>query len=267
MPTGCVGRGSLILGESVPGVRATSSSRRACPPSTTATCHGRRSPSAVIGPTTEGGFTTVPPLLLYPPGRCWRAVSGGGCGITPNVDFLTEHDVVDVTATPAHDRVTGARVVSHAGGGERALEADLVVDATGRAARTPAVLEGTGYGRPAEEKVTVLRRVFQSAAADLARHTARDGGGHDTRARPPHRAWRCSATRTTHGCSPRSAWRVASRPARPPSGWTSSRRSRPACDGRAAERRAADRDLPVPVPRESMAALRQDEALSLQLWW
>ena len=35
------------------------------------------------------------------------------------------------------------------------LHADLVVDSTGRAARTPALLEALGYGRPPEQSVKV----------------------------------------------------------------------------------------------------------------
>ena len=38
-------------------------------------------------------------------------------------------------------------------GSERVVGADLVVDAMGRGARTPAFLEGLGYGRPVEDHV------------------------------------------------------------------------------------------------------------------
>lgn len=72
-----------------------------------------------------------------------------------NVELLDGHDVVDVTSTPSHDRVTGVRVAPHAGGTESTLGADLVVDASGRGARTPAILERLGYQRPAEDKLTV----------------------------------------------------------------------------------------------------------------
>jgi 2-polyprenyl-6-methoxyphenol hydroxylase-like FAD-dependent oxidoreductase len=46
-------------------------------------------------------------------------------------------------------------VASHDAAGERVLVADLVIDATGRSARTPAVLESLGFQRPAEDTVTV----------------------------------------------------------------------------------------------------------------
>jgi 2-polyprenyl-6-methoxyphenol hydroxylase-like FAD-dependent oxidoreductase len=70
-----------------------------------------------------------------------------------NVRFLDDHDVVEpIAATP--DRVTGVRLVDRATGDDTPLNADLVVDAMGRAARTPAFLERLGYGRPAELRST-----------------------------------------------------------------------------------------------------------------
>jgi 2-polyprenyl-6-methoxyphenol hydroxylase-like FAD-dependent oxidoreductase len=72
-----------------------------------------------------------------------------------NVTLLDAHDIVSVTSAPSHDRVTGVRVVPHGGGDEAELRAELVVDASGRGARTPAILEGLGYPRPLEDKVTV----------------------------------------------------------------------------------------------------------------
>jgi 2-polyprenyl-6-methoxyphenol hydroxylase-like FAD-dependent oxidoreductase len=71
------------------------------------------------------------------------------------VAVLDGHDVVDITSTQDRDRVTGARVVGRNGGQERSVSADLVVDALGRAARTPACLDSLGYGRPVEDHVTV----------------------------------------------------------------------------------------------------------------
>jgi 2-polyprenyl-6-methoxyphenol hydroxylase-like FAD-dependent oxidoreductase len=72
-----------------------------------------------------------------------------------NVVFLEGHDVLGLTATAERDRVTGARVMDRAGDHETALTADLVVDATGRASRTPLFLEQLGYGRPAEDELMV----------------------------------------------------------------------------------------------------------------
>lgn len=71
----------------------------------------------------------------------------------PNVKLLDGHDVAGLTSNG--DRVTGARVVNRHGGAETTLQADLVVDATGRGSRTPAFLEALGYGRPREDEVVV----------------------------------------------------------------------------------------------------------------
>lgn len=73
----------------------------------------------------------------------------------PNVIFLEGHDVVGLSATPARDRITGARVVNRDTTHEATLTADLVVDATGRGSRTPNVLEELGYGRPSQDELTV----------------------------------------------------------------------------------------------------------------
>ncbi|ALG10758.1 FAD-dependent oxidoreductase [Kibdelosporangium phytohabitans] len=69
-----------------------------------------------------------------------------------NVKFLEQHDIVGLAATPDKSRITGARVHS---GSEATLDADLVVDATGRGSRTPAWLAELGYARPAEEQVKI----------------------------------------------------------------------------------------------------------------
>jgi 2-polyprenyl-6-methoxyphenol hydroxylase-like FAD-dependent oxidoreductase len=73
----------------------------------------------------------------------------------PNVAILEGHDFVDLTATPQRDRITGVHIAQHGVRGGSELQADLIVDATGRGARTPAMLERLGYPRPVEDKVTV----------------------------------------------------------------------------------------------------------------
>ena len=73
----------------------------------------------------------------------------------PNVTLLDECDVVALTATRDHHRITGARVVSRRTREDATLGADLVVDATGRATRTPFWLDSLGYGRPLEDHVVV----------------------------------------------------------------------------------------------------------------
>ncbi|MFZ0907718.1 MAG: FAD-dependent monooxygenase [Mycobacterium sp.] len=72
-----------------------------------------------------------------------------------NVTFLEDHDVIGLTATPAGDHVTGARIVDRSTTRGTTLTADLVVDATGRGSRTPNFLEELGYGRPPQEELMV----------------------------------------------------------------------------------------------------------------
>ena len=72
-----------------------------------------------------------------------------------NIAFLDNHDVVDVTTNTSRDRIIGARIVSRHRHSESELSADLVIDATGRGARTPAMLERLGYARPAEDDVVI----------------------------------------------------------------------------------------------------------------
>ncbi|MEU5844361.1 2-polyprenyl-6-methoxyphenol hydroxylase-like oxidoreductase [Rhodococcus sp. NPDC047139] len=71
----------------------------------------------------------------------------------PNVTILDGHSAGDLTTTSDHRRVTGVTVGSREG--VRTLTADLVLDATGRGARTPASLAKLGYERPAEDHVVV----------------------------------------------------------------------------------------------------------------
>ena len=74
----------------------------------------------------------------------------------PNVRLVDRCDVVGLATTPDRRRVTGARLLRRAdGSAEEVLGADLVVDATGRGARTPAWLEALGYPRPEREQVRV----------------------------------------------------------------------------------------------------------------
>jgi 2-polyprenyl-6-methoxyphenol hydroxylase-like FAD-dependent oxidoreductase len=73
----------------------------------------------------------------------------------PNVAFLDRCDIVDLAATADGRRVTGARVLRRAGGAEELLDADLVVDASGRGSRTPTWLTELGYARPEAEQVRI----------------------------------------------------------------------------------------------------------------
>jgi 2-polyprenyl-6-methoxyphenol hydroxylase-like FAD-dependent oxidoreductase len=72
-----------------------------------------------------------------------------------NVTILSGHDVAELTATPDRSRVSGVRIVSRNGGVQRDLTADVVMDAMGRGAHTPAFLESIGYRRPVEERIVM----------------------------------------------------------------------------------------------------------------
>jgi len=76
-------------------------------------------------------------------------------GAMSNVTILSGHEVVELAATPDRRRVTGVRVVSPNDGVERELTADVVMDAMGRGAHTPALLESLGYGRPVEDHIVM----------------------------------------------------------------------------------------------------------------
>ena len=74
----------------------------------------------------------------------------------PNVRLLDRCDILGLAASRDGRRVTGARVLRRAdNSAEQVLGADLVVDATGRGARTPIWLEELGYPRPREEQVRI----------------------------------------------------------------------------------------------------------------
>jgi 2-polyprenyl-6-methoxyphenol hydroxylase-like FAD-dependent oxidoreductase len=82
--------------------------------------------------------------------ECAAAATGD-----PNVVILEKHEMLGLSATPDHDRITGARIVNRDGGCETALSADLVVDATARGSRTPTFLDELGYSRPREDELVV----------------------------------------------------------------------------------------------------------------
>ncbi|MFF3775705.1 FAD-dependent oxidoreductase [Streptomyces sp. NPDC002232] len=74
----------------------------------------------------------------------------------PGVTLLERHDIVGLVTDEGRDNVTGVRVQSQEQGSEeRTIDADLVVDATGRGSRTPVWLEEFGYERPAEERIRI----------------------------------------------------------------------------------------------------------------
>jgi 2-polyprenyl-6-methoxyphenol hydroxylase-like FAD-dependent oxidoreductase len=73
-----------------------------------------------------------------------------------NVRVVDRCDAAGLVGTPDGRRVRGVRVIRRAdGSAEEMLEADLVVDATGRGSRSPVWLEELGYPRPAEDEVRI----------------------------------------------------------------------------------------------------------------
>jgi 2-polyprenyl-6-methoxyphenol hydroxylase-like FAD-dependent oxidoreductase len=72
-----------------------------------------------------------------------------------NVMIMGGHDVAELEWTADRNRVIGVRVVNRDGGAERDLMADVVMDAMGRGAHTPAFLDSRGYGRPVEDHIVM----------------------------------------------------------------------------------------------------------------
>jgi 2-polyprenyl-6-methoxyphenol hydroxylase-like FAD-dependent oxidoreductase len=91
-----------------------------------------------------------------------------------NVTARERCEVLEFLTSPDNGRVTGVRVRSRSRERvEELVDADLVVAASGRAARVPAWLEALGYSRPDEERlpidvmyVTRLVRLRPGAFAD-----------------------------------------------------------------------------------------------------
>lgn len=74
----------------------------------------------------------------------------------PNVTFREGYDILGPVATADRERIVGVRIRPRsADTEEETLNADLVVDTTGRGSRTPVWLEELGYQRPEEERVKV----------------------------------------------------------------------------------------------------------------
>jgi 2-polyprenyl-6-methoxyphenol hydroxylase-like FAD-dependent oxidoreductase len=90
----------------------------------------------------------------------------------PNVRAIEQCDVLGLTATADNARVTGVRLMRRAdGSAEEALDAELVVDTSGRGSRMPRWLEALGYEPPAEERVRIdlhySTRIYRRRPTDL----------------------------------------------------------------------------------------------------
>jgi 2-polyprenyl-6-methoxyphenol hydroxylase-like FAD-dependent oxidoreductase len=75
----------------------------------------------------------------------------------PNIKVIENCHVLGLLTTPDQTRVVGVRLIHHQadGSSEEALNADLVVDATGRSSQSPVWLEQLGYEKPQEEQLRV----------------------------------------------------------------------------------------------------------------
>ncbi|MBI3686157.1 MAG: FAD-binding monooxygenase [Actinobacteria bacterium] len=74
----------------------------------------------------------------------------------PNVTYRQCTELLGLLGTPDRGRVTGVRLRERSeGAAEFSVEADLVVDATGRGSRLPVWLTELGYQRPPEERLKI----------------------------------------------------------------------------------------------------------------
>jgi 2-polyprenyl-6-methoxyphenol hydroxylase-like FAD-dependent oxidoreductase len=73
----------------------------------------------------------------------------------PTVEILDRCEVVGLVTTSTRDRVTGARMLRGAARAEEPLDADLVLDATGRGGRATAWLTTLGYDQPPQQQLTI----------------------------------------------------------------------------------------------------------------
>ena len=136
-------RGTQVLGELFPGIldELVDAGAVTNDPSRTYTRVGRYELCCT------GTLADPQALLYYQASRpfmelhvCRRVAALG------NVTLLDGHEVVDLVTTA--DAVTGVRATNCDTGVATILDADLVIDATGRASRTPDFLQRNGFGSP-----------------------------------------------------------------------------------------------------------------------
>ncbi|ORA35986.1 hypothetical protein BST13_12890 [Mycobacterium aquaticum] len=77
----------------------------------------------------------------------------------PNVAFLDGHDVGELFSTQPH-RITGVTISPRDSTSSETLSTDLIIDATGRATRTPLLLDRLGFPPPAEHTFTADGRYY-----------------------------------------------------------------------------------------------------------
>ena len=109
-----------------------------------------------------GGIVLSRPFLEAAIRRAVRAI--------PNVTFLDGTPCVKPVFDPASNRVTGL-TVQRRGNAEEMIEADLVVDASGRGSQSPKWLQDWGFGSPEILQVRVdvgyATRVFERRPGDF----------------------------------------------------------------------------------------------------
>ena len=97
----------------------------------------------------------------------------------PQVLFLNAA-ITGLTSSDDRERITGVRIAPSRCA-ERAIEADLVVDATGRGSRSPLWLAELGYQRPVEDRVEIgigyATRTFRLRPGALGRDVLVVNGG------------------------------------------------------------------------------------------
>jgi 2-polyprenyl-6-methoxyphenol hydroxylase-like FAD-dependent oxidoreductase len=96
----------------------------------------------------ESGIRTI---LCSRPHLEWKL--RGRVTSLPNVELREGYSVEGLLTEDSRERVTGVKVKGPEG--EQALQADLVVDASGRGSHAPHWLEALGHGQPEEEQVGV----------------------------------------------------------------------------------------------------------------
>jgi 2-polyprenyl-6-methoxyphenol hydroxylase-like FAD-dependent oxidoreductase len=92
--------------------------------------------------------------VLFPSRPLLEALVRDRVRALPAVRIADGLDIVEPVTTPDRRAITGVRVRGH-DGQVTVIDADLVVDTTGRGSRTPSWLEHWGYARPRADQVQV----------------------------------------------------------------------------------------------------------------
>jgi 2-polyprenyl-6-methoxyphenol hydroxylase-like FAD-dependent oxidoreductase len=89
----------------------------------------------------------------------------------PNVSFVETCSVIGLTSSQDKTRVTGVQLSLDDYDTPENLEADLVVDASGRGSQAPNWLEGLGYAKPAQSIIKInvgyTSRTYRRRSTDL----------------------------------------------------------------------------------------------------